>query len=362
MVLGLINKLDTIIVLAAGKSQYPLILEGKKLGFYIVCVDRNPESIGFQICDYYILKSTFEPAPIIKELLLIESKCNFLGVLNRSSGPPVITAARISEYFRIPNVPSESANVVTNKHLLKQFCRVHNIDSPAFYNRETSDIANDISLNFPVVVKPSLSLIGKKGISLVMNKNELKRSIEYAHRYTINGQIVIEEYIQGIDVTLVSFVIDRKLYPICLLQELNKINEDNSTTGLGFKTLDLNLNALLYEKILQYSSNLVTVFNVSRSSFITCFRMNKNGELKLIEIHLDLGGDRLIEDFYPSALNVDFKNIAINMCIGRNTDSIKNVEVKPTAIVFKNNNKHINERSAAIISASSFDELNDLEL
>lgn len=45
---------ETIISLAAGKSQLPLIKSAKKMGLQVVAIDRNPSAPGFDFADIII--------------------------------------------------------------------------------------------------------------------------------------------------------------------------------------------------------------------------------------------------------------------------------------------------------------------
>ena len=92
-----------------------------------MAIDKNPNAPGFKYADVSINKSTYDAEEIIIELNQLCDYCNWLGVLNRSSGLPVITAATICNYYKLPSMPIESANIVVNKDLLHSFCLNHKI-------------------------------------------------------------------------------------------------------------------------------------------------------------------------------------------------------------------------------------------
>ena len=57
----------SIVCLAAGKSQTPLIRKAKSLGYLIVAVDRDESAIGMKYADTKICQSTYDAEAIIKE-------------------------------------------------------------------------------------------------------------------------------------------------------------------------------------------------------------------------------------------------------------------------------------------------------
>ena len=92
-------KRPAVICLAAGKSQLPVITKAKFLGYTVVAIDQNKDAPGFEHADYKIYQSTYDADQIIKELDKLANKFKWVGVINRSSGPPVISAAKICKHF-----------------------------------------------------------------------------------------------------------------------------------------------------------------------------------------------------------------------------------------------------------------------
>ena len=342
---------DAVICLAAGKSQEPVIAKAKTLGYVVVAIDRDKESPGFQYADIKIYQSTYNSDAIIKELELLKDEYRWIGVLNRSSGPPVITAAKICEYFNIPGVPIESAKNLVNKDKLRESCLKYGIPSPTYKIYSTNEREIVFCNKFPIVVKPALSLIGKSGISVVRSENKLKSSINYAIDNTINKKIIVEEFLEGPDLSLVSFVEDGKLCSICLLDEINIEREDGAVTGKGFKihSPDKNNWKLQAHDI---AIKIISTFNIERSAFMVSFRSDSKNNLRLMEVHLDLGGDLLIEEVYPKAFPFDFLELAVKMATG-NIKCPNNFKIKPVAIFYDEGDDLLTDRGYTIITADS---------
>ena len=346
---------DAVICLAAGKSQEPVIAKAKTLGYVVVAIDRDKESPGFQYADIKIYQSTYNSDAIIKELELLKDEYRWIGVLNRSSGPPVITAAKICEYFNIPGVPIESAKNLVNKDKLRESCLKYGIPSPAYKIYSTNERETVFSNKFPIVVKPALSLIGKSGISVVRSENKLKSSINYAINNTINKKIIVEEFLKGPDLTFVSFVRDGKLCPICLLDEINIEQEDGSIIGKGYKTHSRSENDWMSQAN-KISQQIMSIFKIERSAFMVSFRVDSKNNLKLIEVHLDLGGDLLIEEIFPKALPFDFLEFSVYMSVG-SKECPNYFDINPTAIYYDKGDGLLTDRNYRVFTANSHEKL-----
>jgi len=344
-------KKSAIICLAAGKSQEQIIIKAKSLGYLVAAVDKNPNAPGFKYVDIKICQSTYDADAIIKELDLLKDVYQWVGILNRSSGPPVVTAAKLCEHFNIPGIPIESAQVLVNKDMLRVACSKYDIPSPK-YEIYNIDKCETVSCDeFPVVVKPALSLIGKSGISIVRSKKELNSSIKYAIENTINEKIVIEEFLEGPDLSLVSFVKDGKLCSICLLDEINIEREDGTVTGKGFKIHSPGKNNWKLQAH-DIAKKIISTFNIERSAFMVSFRVDSKNNLRLMEAHLDLGGDLLIEGVYPKAFPFDFLELSVEMATG-NIKCPNDFKIKPVAIFYDEGDDLLTNRGYTIFTADS---------
>lgn len=340
-----------VICLAAGKSQLPVIAKAKSLGYTIVAIDKNKEAPGFEYADYKIYQSTYDADLIIKELNNLRNKLKWIGVINRSSGPPVITAAKICKYFNLPGVPIESAESLVNKDQMRIACSKKNIPTPNYEIYEV-DECNSVNIDkLPVVVKPALSLVGKSGVCVIRSEDKIKSSIKYASENTINKKILLEEFLKGPDLSLISFVSEGQLFPLCLLEEINIEKKDGTLSPRGYKTHDSD-NDNWTKQAQEIAKKIISKFNIERSAFMISFRSDSNNNLRLIEVHLDIGGDLMIEAFYPKAFHFDFLKLAVEMAVGV-AKCPANIKVKPTAIYYSEGNELSTDRNYKIFTANT---------
>ena len=106
----------------------------------------------------------------------------------------------------------------------------------------------------------------------------------------------------------------------------------------------------------QLAKDLIDSYRISRSPLLINFRQDKKGKLCLIEVHLDFGGDLLIEGFYPKALSYDFLETALNVMAGGDVPNLSDY-IKPTAILFKKGDSINRERGFKTFSANTQEQL-----
>ena len=279
-----------VIIIAAGNNQVLVIKKAKKMGFAVICIDRDPNAIGFQFCDEKINLSTYESKPIIAYLKKLQKKYEFFGVINRSSGIPVITCAEICSTFKLPGINPTAAKNIIDKSELMSFCKINNISAPFSISARIFAEIDNKSIKFPCIVKPALSIIGKSGVVMVKNEEELEIAFNIAQKSSINGIVDIEEYVKGYDITLMAIVRNGVIYPITLLDEINSIDDNGKIFGIGFAVPSIFSGRQEEDKILSLAQKIVRAFKLDTTVFLISCRCDFGQNPKLIEIHLDFGG------------------------------------------------------------------------
>lgn len=331
----------------------------KSLGYVVIAVDRDPCAIGFKYSDVQINRSTHDVDGIIKVLEQLVEKYKLEGVINLSAGPPVITTAIICDRYEIPFVPISSAKIIINKDLLHDFCLGKRIIMPDYQVFSLKEKKRIESFDLPLVVKPGLSLIGKGGVTIVRNLNNFDKAIRYASEHTINNKFIIEKYLPGSDYSLLGFVNNGRYFPIIILDELNKENIDGTVSRVGYKVHSPMENNKLLRSMEKITNNIAKELMIDSSPIITAFRLDEEGVPNLIEIHLDLGGDHIVDEILSRALPYNFIKLAINMSVGL-CQPPKNKLINPVGILFNDIGEGASrEKGFKIISATSHELLSE---
>jgi formate-dependent phosphoribosylglycinamide formyltransferase (GAR transformylase) len=348
------KKKEALICIAAGASQLLLIKNAVNLGYAVISIDINPNAIGFDFSTVSIISSTHDSKNIINQLKKISNKFIFKGILNRSSGIPVITSAQIADHFKINYYPINSAKIILNKHLFFKELSDYKIIIPKTQIISTNK--NKLSIKeFPLILKPSLSEVGKSGVIKVNSQKELVNSLTKSFSASVNDHLIAQEFIEGYDVVLISFVQNGELKPISFVEEINIFHQNKETKGVGVLT-PTRINQEIKNRIIDISEKIIENLKINTSPFMISFRVSENTPF-LMELHLDFGGDLILDVLLPNSLNLNVMETGIKLMAGKNIFIPQIKLVKPTSVIYQKGDKLNSEKKYHLIKKESLNEL-----
>lgn len=117
--------------------------------------------------------------------------------------------SRLSKYYLIPTPEWEITKFAYDKKLTYQLSQQLNVPSPKSFFPENIEDLNQISLDFPVILKPTVkekffSITKKKAIQ-ANDKNELIQNYKYMTSIVDSPEIMVQELIAGGPNNLYSF-------------------------------------------------------------------------------------------------------------------------------------------------------------
>jgi biotin carboxylase len=328
--------LQSIIILGAGNAQIPVIKKAKDLGYFVVAIDRNANAPGFKYSDIVINESTYDEKKIISELIKLDDKYEFKGIVARTTGKPLLTAASISQKFNLSGLTNDVVSTVISKSKLREFCYINKIPFPE--GQIITSKKEQIKIPYPIILKPDLANIGKSNIFFCSNHIELQKYFDYAYNASSNLSVELESFIDGIDVTCLCWANNGNVANLCWWDELVGITTDNQIVGIGVSIPSVVLNTIAKENAEHIVQKIVQKFYKIDALMLISFRITMDNTPYVIEIHLDLGGDLIAEKLFPSSNpNFDYFKTAIQI----STNSIKDIwplNFKPTAMYYMSNN------------------------
>ncbi len=280
------KKREYLISLGAGKSQIPLIKSAKNKGYYVITIDKNKKAPGKKYSEIFLNLSTHNFNNIKKKIKKLNK--NVIGVINRSSGYSVITAAKLQKFLCLKYSDPKKLNLILDKKKFVNHCLKFKIPVPLELKKKKS-----IYKKFPVVVKPAVSNFGKQGISIVKNKSYLDKSIKIAKKYSKNKLYIIQQFVKGSDIVFMGVVKNKKVVELTFISEINKIKK-NLVTRNAFKNPVSNLSNNMKKKVFKITNKLIKIFNLDNTPINISFRIS-GIKLYLIEINLEISGELIHE-------------------------------------------------------------------
>jgi biotin carboxylase len=188
-----------LLVLGAGPAQLGLLEAAHARGVWLAVVDRDPAAPGFQLADRRCILST-EDEPAIERLI---GAMTIDGIISPGTDWPVGVAARIASHAGLPHpISPQTAVLATNKLRQRERLREAGIPEPRWWAVGGGDEPPAVS--GPVVVKAP-DRQGQKGLTLVESAAALPVAIESARAVARNGLALVEELVDGPEVTVVGF-------------------------------------------------------------------------------------------------------------------------------------------------------------
>jgi hypothetical protein len=326
-----------VVCLGAGNSQISLIKNAQLLGYNVIAIDRNPKSPGFDFADEAMIESTHNSDNIIEKIKGIE----LCGLLARSTGGALFTAAMIVKEYKIPGVSYDLTQIATSKSALQKFSLDNNIRMP--YGVKVSSVKDFNELKFidKIIVKPDFTIVGKKSITKVSSSNEyeVNNAIESALLSSGNKFAVIEDFIEGYDCSYLCWIESGASSTLLSWDELIGFDENSNLFQFGVSMPSISKTINHSNKIEKIIIAFAKLFPDVCTLLSFSFRVDNKGTPWLIEVHADMTGDLILDKLAPIATSCDVL-LEITKLFIKGESSLdfnlnNDLTTKPTALLYK---------------------------
>ena len=186
------------LVLAGGFPQIALIEELKSRGITVLLADYYANPVAKPYADAFFQVSTLD-VPAITALARNE-KVDFL--ITACTDQALLTVAQVSEILGLPcYIDYQTALNVTNKSYMKKMFEEHGVSTAKHIVAMELDVEKLTGMRYPLIVKPA-DCNSSKGVKKVYNAEELAIGFEEASKLSRTKTVIIEEYIEGLEITV----------------------------------------------------------------------------------------------------------------------------------------------------------------
>lgn len=195
-----------LLVLGAGPAQIGLLRVARERDLFVIAVDRDPAAPGFAYADKRALIST-EDEPGVDRLARAE---NVDGIVSPGADWPVGVAARVAERLGLPHpIAGATAVLATTKSRQRERFAAAGVPQPRLLETPAA----------PCVVKAP-DRQGQRGLTLVRTDAELPTAIEAAIEASRNGAYIVEEFVDGPELTVNAVSVDGVFHPLAVTDRL----------------------------------------------------------------------------------------------------------------------------------------------
>jgi len=163
---------------------------------------------------------------------------------------------------------------------------------------------------------------------------------------------MIEEYLPGQDVSVIAFVNNGSVEILAMLDEINQQHSDGSVSGKAMAVPSRFADQPEADSIFDLTARIAQGFEIKHSPLLLSFRTTKNGVPALVEIHLDMGGDLILDVLLPAAGNFDALGYMIQALVNE-APLLDKAVWNPTAVVFGDGEGLISRRPYKLLKADT---------
>ena len=212
------------LILGVGPAQKDAIEYLKKAGWYVIGCSYRHEGSGLGLVDRFELVDIIDCEALLH--LAKKEKVDLIYSVGSDIAMPVVS--QISEKLGLVALVSpQTARLMQNKVMFRDFLCSRDINRLEWQKVTSENMLHGWSI-YPAVVKPACSQ-GQRGVSRVVSRNEALEAAKIAMNHSTDGQAIIEQYLDGREVSANIFLVDGK---IMFSIYSNRISVENIPGGI----------------------------------------------------------------------------------------------------------------------------------
>lgn len=293
--------------------QLPAIEKAVEMGLKVIAVDMNPSAVGFGVNG--VVK---EVASTIDTPAILEAAKNHQidGIMTLASDMPMQSVAVVSHVLNLVGISEDTALKATNKAYMRDSLKASGVPVPLYFRVKGKDAfieaVNRVrTAGYKCIVKPADNS-GSRGVDLLEENADIDAAYAYTIQFSRGGEIVVEEFMEGPEVSVETLAVDGDIHVIQITDKL--------TTGAPyFVEMGHSQPSQLGEKTKQRIAKVAIAANkaigIENGPSHTEIKVTKDGP-KIVELGARLGGDCITTHLVPLSTGVDIVECSIRIALG----------------------------------------------
>ncbi len=300
-------------IIGASVLQLPAILKAKEMGLHVAVVDYNPQAIGIPYADKYYNASTMDEDAVLAAAKEYQPD----GIMTLATDMPMRGVSKASDKLHLHSINYETAVKATDKYDMIKAFKANDVPSPWFFVADTLEELkiHEPDVTFPCIIKPTDNA-GSHGVAKVHSFQELLDNYEYAHSCSRHGKVIVEEYLDGPEVSVEVMVLDGR---VNILQITDKITtEAPHFVELGH-TQPSRLPMATQEAIRNVTVAACHAIGIDKGPAHVEMKVTQRGPV-MIELGARMGGDNITTHLVPLSTGIDMVGSTIKVALGEKPD------------------------------------------
>lgn len=306
-----------IMILGASILQLPAIEKAKEMGLEVIAVDMNPDAEGFKVPG--VIKeviSTIDTPAIIEAA----RRHRIDGIMTLATDMPMRSVASVAKDMGLTGIDEGTALRATNKAEMRKALKAYNVPVPRFFTASDESEYNEVVKQFsvPFIVKP-VDSSGSRGIfevADITDQNMVRKAYDYCKPYSKTGDVIVEEYMSGPEVSVETLSIDGTCHVLQITDKLTTGAPHYVEMGHSQPTRH---SKEIAKKISETAIAANKAIGIKNGPSHTEIIITGEGP-KIVEIGARLGGDCITTHLVPLSTGVDMVECNIRIAMGEKPD------------------------------------------
>lgn len=306
-----------IMILGASILQLPAIEKAKEMGLDVIAVDMNPEAIGFKVPG---IKKEIISTIDIPAIIEAAKRHQIDGIMTLATDMPMRSVAAVAREMNLVGIDEDTALKATNKAEMRKALQLGGVPIPKFFKVSNENEYKEAVKQFsvPFIVKPADSS-GSRGIFEVVditNQELVKKAYEYCKPYSKVGDVVVEEYMMGPEVSVETLAVDGVCHVIQITDKLTTGAPHYVEMGHSQPTRH---NKKIADKISEVAKAANKAIGIKNGPSHTEIIVTSEGP-KIVELGARLGGDNITTHLVPLSTGVNMVECCIKIALAEKPD------------------------------------------
>ena len=230
---------------------------------------------------------------------------------------PMRGVAKSSDKLHLHSINYETAVRATDKYDMIKAFKEHNVPSPWFFVVDSYEglKSHGGDVTFPCIIKPTDNA-GSHGVAKVYSFQELLDNYEYAHSCSRHGKVIIEEFLDGSEVSVEVMVVNGV---VNILQITDKITTEAPHFVEMGHTQPSRLPFATQEAIRNVAVAACKAIGIDKGPAHVEMKVTSHGPV-MIELGARMGGDNITTHLVPLSTGIDMVGSTIKVALGEEPD------------------------------------------
>ncbi|MGN0502893.1 MAG: acetyl-CoA carboxylase biotin carboxylase subunit family protein [Ruminococcus sp.] len=325
-----------LVIIGANDFQNQLILKAKSLGYETYVFAWEDGAVGKETADY------FYPISIIEKEKILE-KCreiNPVGVCSIASDLASITVNYVAEKLGLPCNSTKYTEIQTNKYKMRQALLNAGVSCPKFTLADEMVKPDSLSdFSFPIIVKPT-DRSGSRSIMKLESSDGIENAIKAACESSFEHKAIIEEFIDGNEYSMETISYKGNHHYLATTKKYTTGAPHFIETGHKQPSdLPLEIEKIAVDTVFK----ALDALHIENSAGHSEFRVDNEGNIRIIEIGARMGGDCIGSDLVYLSTGNDFMKMVIDVACGNEPGLVKEPSNNSVEIKFIFNQEDLDE-------------------